>query len=270
MVTNLHRLVITSILCAILFSCTDKQTPEDAPVEQPASQKTPVQQISYTIAHRYPHDNAAFTQGLEIYQGAFLESTGQYGLSTLRRTSITTGKIEKSTLLNQRYFGEGMTQMSGSIYMLTWLNQEGLVFDAKTLKQKGAFSYTGEGWGITNDGRYLYMSNGTSLVTVLDPASWTVVRTIAVTLDGMAVSQLNELEWINGEIWANVWQSDKVVRISPSTGNVTGVMDLTGILPQNERTPSTDVLNGIAWDSTAKLLYVTGKNWPAMFALTIR
>ena len=114
------------------------------------------------------------------------------------------------------------------------------------------------------------MSNGTSVITVLDPRTWTVLRTIPVTLDGMAVSQLNELEWINGEIWANVWQSDKVVKISPPTGFVTGLLDLTGILPPNEQTPSTDVLNGLAFDSTTKTLYVTGKNWPAMFALTVQ
>ena len=268
--TNLHRLVVTSILCAILFACTDKQTPKEPPREESAPGNPPVQQLSFTVSHRYPHDNAAFTQGLEVYQGAFLESTGQYGSSSLRRVGITTGKVQKSTLLNERYFGEGITQLSGNIYMLTWLNQEGLVFDAKTLQQKGTFSYTGEGWGITNDGTYLYLSNGTSLITVLDPSTWTVVRTIAVTLDGMAVSQLNELEWINGEVWANIWQSDKIVRISPSTGNVTGVLDLAGILPPNERTPSTDVLNGIAWDPTANLLYVTGKNWPAMFALSVK
>jgi glutamine cyclotransferase len=270
MVTNLHRLVVISILCAILAACSNKHTPQESPPEEPTPQKPPVQQISYTVAQRYPHDSNAFTQGLEIYQGAFLESTGQYGSSSLRRVGIATGNVEKSTPLNARYFGEGITQLSGRIYMLTWLNQEGLVFDAKTLKQQGTFSYTGEGWGITNDGKHLYMSNGTSLVTVLDPTSWTVVRTIAVTLDGMAVSQLNELEWINGDLWANIWQSDKIVRISPSTGNVTGVIDLTGILPQNERTPYTDVLNGIAWDSTAKLMYVTGKNWPAMFALSLK
>lgn len=270
MATNLHRLVVISTLCAILFGCAEKPPATETPAANEEPKRPPVQQITYSVRQRLPHDYAAFTQGLEIYQGAFLESTGQYGSSTVRRVDIQSGKVLRSNPLNSRYFGEGITQLNGKIYMLTWLNQEGLIFDAKTLTQQGRFSYSGEGWGITNDGKHLYMSNGTSVITVLDPTTWTIVKTILVALDGMAVSQLNELEWIDGEIWANIWQSDKVVRISPATGLVTGVLDLTGILPASERTPSTDVLNGLAWDSASKTLYVTGKNWPAMFALTVQ
>ena len=270
MATNLHRLVLISTLCAILFGCTEKPPSNDTPPPSETPARPPVQQLTYSVLRRLPHDDAAFTQGLEIYQGAFLESTGQYGSSTVRRVDVATGKVLQRTPIGNKYFGEGITQLGGKIYMLTWLNQEGLIFDAKTLRQQGRFTYSGEGWGITNDGTNLYMSNGTSVIAVLDPRTWTVVRTIPVTLDGMAVSQLNELEWINGEIWANVWQSDKVVKISPQTGFVTGVLDLTGILPPNERTPSTDVLNGLAFDSTTKTLYVTGKNWPAMFALSVQ
>jgi glutaminyl-peptide cyclotransferase len=270
MATNLHRLGIISILCAILLGCTENKDDVRASPDAKPSQQAPVEQLSYTLVRRLAHDNNAFTQGLEIYKGAFLESTGQYGSSSIRKVEIATGKVLKKLSVDDKFFGEGITQLNNSVYMVTWLNQQGLIFDAATLRQTGSFRYSGEGWGITNDGKYLYMSNGTSVITVLDPSTWTIVRTIPVTLDGMAVSLLNELEWVDGEIWANVWQSDRVVRISPTSGSVTGVLDLTGLLPQNERTPSTDVLNGLAWSSTSKTLYVTGKNWPAVFELSLR
>lgn len=270
MATNLHRLGFISILCAILFGCTAKNEPPVDMARETSTQPAPARELKYSCITRLPHDAEAFTQGLEVYNGAFLESTGQYGSSSIRHVEIKSGKVLKKSMIDRAYFGEGITQLNNTIYMLTWLNQKGLMFDAKTLRQTGSFTYSGEGWGVTNDGKYLYMSNGTSVITVLDPSTWTVVRTIPVTLDGMAVSQLNELEWIEGQIWANVWQSDRVVRIAPSTGYVTGVMDLTGILPSNERTPTTDVLNGLAWDSTHKTLFVTGKNWPAIFELSVQ
>lgn len=270
MTANLHRLVVINIFCAIIFGCQDKPDNEETTAETPKPAQPAVQQLTYRVVQRLPHDVKAFTQGLEIYNGAFLESTGQNGSSSLRRVEIATGKVLKKTPLDAKYFGEGITQLKGQVYMLTWLNQQGLVFDASTLQQKQTFSYSGEGWGITNDGSYLYMSNGTSIINVLDPNTWSVVRSIAVTIDGMAVSSLNELEWINGEIWANVWQSEKIIRISPTTGVVTGVLDLTGLLPSNERSASTDVLNGIAWDSKTATIYVTGKNWPAVFALSVQ
>ncbi|MBM4179071.1 MAG: glutaminyl-peptide cyclotransferase [Ignavibacteria bacterium] len=270
MTANLHRLVVINIFCAILFGCQDKPSGEERSTEPPKPPQPLVQQLTYRVIQRLPHDTKAFTQGLEVFKGAFLESTGQNGSSSLRKVSIATGKVVKKTLLDAKYFGEGITQLNGNVYMLTWLNQQGLVFDASTLQQKQTFSYSGEGWGITNDGKYLYMSNGTSIINVVDPTTWSVVRSMAVTMDGMAVSSINELEWINGEIWANVWQSDKIIRISPATGVVTGILDLTGLLLTNERTPTTDVLNGIAWDAQTATVYVTGKNWPSVFALSVQ
>ncbi|MFN4984987.1 MAG: glutaminyl-peptide cyclotransferase [Ignavibacteria bacterium] len=270
MVTNLHRLGIISILCAILWGCSETEKPTGELQSTSTPKREQVDQLSFTIVRRLPHSQEAFTQGLEVYNGAFLESTGQYGSSTIRQVDIPTGKVLKSRAIDKSFFGEGLTELNSTVYMLTWLNQQGLIFDASTLRQTGTFRYSGEGWGITNDGKHLYISNGTSVISVLDPTSWTIVRTIPITLDGMAVSQLNELEWIDGAIWANVWQSDRVIRISPTTGNVTGVLDLTGILPQNERTPTTDVLNGLAWNPSSKTLFVTGKNWPAVFELSIR
>lgn len=270
MVTNLHRLGIISILCAILWGCSETDKPQSEPQTSSQVPREQVEQLSYTLVRRLPHSTSAFTQGLEVFDGVFLESTGQYGSSTIRQVEISTGKILRSRAIDKSFFGEGLTQLNNSVYMLTWLNQLGLIFDAKTLRQTGTFRYSGEGWGITNDGKHIYMSNGTSVISVLDPSSWTIVRTIPITLDGMAVSQINELEWIDGAIWANVWQSDRVIRISPTSGNVTGVLDLTGILPSNERTPTTDVLNGLAWNPTSKTLYATGKNWPAIFELSVR
>jgi glutamine cyclotransferase len=254
----------------VLAGCSDKPREQTENINEQVKPAVVARQLKYTVVRRLAHDTNAFTQGLEVYKGLFLESTGQYGFSGVRRVDINTGKTVKSTPLPQQYFGEGITQLNGKIYMLTWLNQQGFIFDATTLSQTGTFTYSGEGWGITNDGRYLYLSNGTGVITVIDPVTWMVIRSITVSIDGMAVSNINELEWINGMIWANVWRSDKVLQIDPANGIVTGVLDLTGILPTNERTTNTDVLNGIAWDSTSKTIYVTGKNWPAVFELTVQ
>jgi glutamine cyclotransferase len=172
--------------------------------------------------------------------------------------------------LEDRYFGEGMTVLGGKAYMLTWLTQTGFVYDVKTLKQQSTFTYQGEGWGLTNDGTNLIMSNGTNMLVVLDPVTYRVVRTINVTIEGRALSQINELEWVEGEIWANIWRTNEIVRINPSTGAVVGVIDCTGILPQMEMTDATDVMNGIAYDTASKALYVTGKNWPHVYQISVQ
>lgn len=270
MATNLHRLILFCTLISTLIGCSQEKTEPKITNETPKPAKPAVVRLQYTVLEKFPHDSKAFTQGLEIYQGAFLESTGQYGTSTLRRVAIKSGKVQRSISIDDRYFGEGITQMGGRVYMLTWLNQQGFIYDAASFRAAGSFTYSGEGWGITNNGTHLFMSNGTSSITVLDPNSWSVVRTVSVTLDGTPVPQLNELEWIDGQIWANIWQSDVIVRIDPTTGLVTGILDLSGILPVTERNQTTDVLNGIAWDAAAKKLYVTGKNWPAMFVLRVQ
>ena len=229
-----------------------------------------VRTYSYVVIEKYPHDVSAFTQGLVVYNGVFLESTGQNGQSSIRRVDIRTGKVKKIEHLENRYFGEGMTVLNEAAYMITWLNQTGIVFDAASLKKIDSFSYAGEGWGLTNDGTNLIMSNGSNVLRVIDPKSHTVQRSIAVTMNGSPVSQLNELEWIEGEIWANVWQTDRIVRINPATGHVLGVIDLAGLLPDSERSIATDVLNGIAYNTQTKAIYVTGKNWPYVYQITIQ
>lgn len=257
----------------MLAGCSTER-PADEPRTDPVAERTasaPAPAIDYTykVVETYPHDVNAFTQGLVVHDGAFLESTGQYGFSSLRRVSIKTGKIERIEKIDARYFGEGMTVLNGRVYMLTYLNQQGFIFDVKTLRKLGEFSYFGEGWGLTTDGTRLYMSNGTSTISVHDPEGFRVVRSINVTLNGNPVLNLNELEWINGEIWANVWQADRIIRINPETGVVTGVINMTGILPESRRTPTTDVFNGIAWDSARGHIYVTGKNWPNVFQIEV-
>lgn len=253
------------------FSCTSEDRVQgDSPQHERTADApaTPaILRASFSVEAAYPHDRTAFTQGLVVRGTTFLESTGQNGASSIRIVDIKTGRVRRRTDLEAQYFGEGMTVIGSRAYMLTWMNQKGFVFDAKNLQKIGEFSYAGEGWGLTTDGTKLYMSNGTSSIVVIDPTTYRVERLFTVTVDGVALDKLNELEWINGEIWANVWMQDAIVVINPQTGRVTKIIDLTGLLPASERRPDTDVLNGIAWDSVGKKLYVTGKNWPWVYSI---
>lgn len=266
----LTRPIYCSIICAMLLSCSTEK-----PVEQKEATPTPSPGVAgaarqgYRVLQTLPHDVGAFTQGLVVHDGVFLESTGQYGFSSLRRVTIRTGAVKQKESIDARYFSEGIAVLKGRVYMLTWLNQQGFIYDARTLKKIGSFAYTGEGWGITTDGTSLYMSNGTSTISIHDPDGFRRLRTIEVTLNGSPLNNLNELEWIRGEIWANVWQTETIVRIDPSTGRVTSVIDLAGILSQDARTSTTDVMNGIAWDSLSNSIYVTGKHWPSIFKIDV-
>lgn len=269
----LRSLLTSMALCLTLTCCsTERPVPDDVPRTTTPQASPPASffRDTYRIVRTLPHDTMAFTQGLVVHAGGFVESTGQNGQSSIRLVDIATGKVRRMQRLEDRYFGEGMTVLNGKAYMLTWLTQTGLIFDVSSLKQIGTFAYTGEGWGLTNDGTNLIMSNGTNMLTVLDPTTFRVVRTINVTLDGRAVPMLNELEWVEGEIWANVWRTNEIVCIDPGTGNVRGVIDCTGILPENEMTLATDVMNGIAYDTASKAIYVTGKNWPHVYQIETR
>ncbi len=266
----LTRPIYYSIICAMLIGCTaEKPADHKAPSKSPEPVVAGALRQGYRVLQTLPHDSGAFTQGLVVQNGYFLESTGQYGFSSLRRVDIRSGTVRQKETIDARYFGEGITVLKGRVYMLTWLNQHGFIYDAKTLKPLGDFSYSGEGWGLTTDGSSLYMSNGTNTITVHDPAGFRRMRSIDVTLDGSPLGNLNELEWIRGEIWANVWQTEQIVRIDPTSGRVRAVIDMAGILPQQARTPSTDVMNGIAWDSVGNAIYVTGKHWPSIFKIDI-
>lgn len=216
----------------------------------------------------YPHDPDAFTQGLLIHDGDVLESTGQYGASTLRRVDLETGRVEQMTALSRTHFGEGIALANDSIYQLTWQNRLVLVYNVDTLERTGSLRNEGEGWGLTYDGAQLIASDGSSILTFRDPETFSVIRQLNVHDNGSAVRNLNELEFIDGEIWANIWYRDEIARISPETGEVLGWIDLSTLYPRSQR-GSEDVLNGIAYDSDSDRLFVTGKNWPRLFEITV-
>lgn len=225
---------------------------------------------TYEVVHAFPHDTFAFTQGLVFLNGEFLESTGLNGQSTLRRVELATGRVLQQVRVPTEYFAEGMTVLGGKIYQLTWKGQKGFIYDLATFALEKEFTYNGEGWGLTNDGHSLILSDGTHQLRFLDPATFQVIRTVQVFREGQPLRLLNELEFIKGEIYANIWQSQSVARIEPATGRLLGVIDFFGLLPPTERTATTDVLNGIAYDSVTDRLFVTGKNWPKLYEVRVK
>jgi glutaminyl-peptide cyclotransferase len=245
------------------------QKPPSVPPSPATADGAPARYICEVVA-RWPHDRNAFTQGLLVRNGEFLESTGLNGQSTLREVEIATGHVLKQISISREYFAEGLAVLGDQAFQLTWQNGKGFVYDADTFRLEREFAYEGEGWGLTTDGRNLILSDGTDRIRFLDPATFKVTRTIAVTAAGKAVRELNELEWIHGEIFANVWQTDEIVRIDPATGQVRGVIDCRGLLSPLDRTPDTDVLNGIAYDAATDRLFITGKHWPAVFEVRLK
>jgi glutamine cyclotransferase len=224
---------------------------------------------SYKIENSWPHDRRAYTQGLIFLDGMLWESTGQYGASSLRKVELKSGKVIKQISVPKNYFAEGMTVFHNKVFQLTWQEHKGFIYDPNTFQKQGEFSYTGEGWGLTHDGESLIMSDGTDQLRFLDPSTLKTTRTISVTDGGEPIDQLNELEYIDGEIYANVYQTDRIARIEPKTGNILGWIDLTGLLAPKDRTGEEDVLNGIAYDEAGKRLFVTGKMWPKLFEIKI-
>jgi glutamine cyclotransferase len=221
------------------------------------------------VVHTFPHDRSAFTQGLVFHDGKLLESTGQVGHSSLRRIELETGKVQQQVDVDAPYFAEGITVLKGKIYQLTWQQGVGFIYDAWTLEKLGEFNYRGEGWGLTNDGQSLVLSDGSNRIRFLDPANFEVRRTITVVEGGTPVSQLNELEYIQDEIYANVWHNNRIARIDPRTGAVAGWIELSGLLGQGEVSDEEAVLNGIAYDETNGRLFVTGKLWPKLFEIRL-
>ncbi len=225
---------------------------------------------SYTIVHTYPHDPHAFTQGLIYVEGHLYESTGLNGRSSLRLVDLTTGNVLQKHDLPAEYFGEGLTDWGSTLIQLTWISHKALVYDRFSFALKRTFDYEGEGWGLTHDATQLIMSDGTSSLRFIDPKTFHVIRRLKVTdADGRAVENLNELEYIHGEIYANVWQTDDIVRISPRTGKVLGRVDLSGIIDKRELQEHGAVLNGIAYGSAGHRLFVTGKLWPKLFEIKL-
>jgi glutamine cyclotransferase len=224
----------------------------------------------YTVVERYPHDPSAYTQGLVLVGDVLYESTGQYGESQIRRIDRATGRVLSQRRLAPSRFGEGLAYLDGKLYQLTWKAGVAYVYDAVSLTPLDSFAYEGEGWGLTTDGDLLIMSDGTATLRFRDPATFDVVREVVVTDGGSPLAQLNELESVRGVLYANVYGSDWIVAIDPATGVLLEWLDLAELYPERERPPGTDVLNGIAFDSTTGHFFVTGKLWPTLFELRLR
>jgi glutamine cyclotransferase len=224
----------------------------------------------YEVVNTFPHDAQAFTQGLIFQDGVLVESTGLERRSTLRRVELQTGKVIQKVDVQGYYFAEGMTLFNGKIYQLTWKGEKGFVYDPKTFDKTGEFKYTGEGWGLTHDADSLILSDGSDQIRFIDPNTDQVKRTIKVTDAGRPVEEINELEYVRGEIYANVWHDNRVARIDPRDGHVTGWIDLSGLLKPGDVTDEEAVLNGIAYDEQGDRLFVTGKLWPKLFEIKLR
>lgn len=224
---------------------------------------------SYRVINMYPHDITAYTQGLLYHDGYFYESTGGEGKSTLRKVDIETGNVLKTHNLESKFFGEGLVLHDGRLYQLTWKSNVGFVYDIQSFEEIKRIHYTTQGWGLTSNGEELIMSDGTNKLYFMEPEYFTVVSSVEVYDDKSQVWQLNELEYINGEIWANIYTTDRIARIDPSTGKVLAYIDLSGILPAKDHHPELAELNGIAWDSDNDRLFITGKNWPRLFEIDL-
>lgn len=224
----------------------------------------------YKVVHSYPHDAQAFTEGLFYQDGHLYESTGEEGSSSIRKVELATGKVLQKADLAPPYFGEGIVAWKDKLIQLTWRNQIGTVYDLASFATKATFVYDGEGWALTRDDHHLYMSDGTPTIRVLDPETLKQTGSIAVTADGQPLQNINELEWVKGEIYANVWLTSRIARIDPNTGRVTGWIDLDGLLDTRKLdNPTDDVANGIAYDAQHDRLFVTGKRWPKLFEIKL-
>lgn len=237
-------------------------------LEGPAVERTPT--YTFDVVAEYPHDSQAFTQGLQWHDNRLFESTGQVGQSNIREVELVSGRVLRQQDLEEPHFGEGIVILGSTLYQITWTTGKAFTYDWKTFKRTGQFNYDGEGWGLTTDGTSLIMSNGSDVLIWRDPKTFTAQKSVAVTDKGTPVKQLNELEWVKGEIWANVWQSEQIARIDPATGQVLGWIDLKGILPSMDRTGKEDVMNGIAYDAAKDRLFVTGKFWSKLYEIRLK
>jgi glutamine cyclotransferase len=266
-----------SVLIAIpllIFSCKNSQsvaTQADAQQQTQVTAPARVPTYTYEIVRGYPHDPGAFTQGLVYHQGVFYESTGLNGQSSLRKVEIETGRVLQKIDVPAQFFAEGLALFNGRLHQLTWQNRRGFIYDLNSFNLLNSFEYTGEGWGLAHDGTSLILSDGTDQIRYLDAGDFHVRATIRVHDNGRQITLLNELEYIKGEIYANVWQTDRIARIDPKTGRVTAWINLSGLLsPEDRAGRSVDVLNGIAYDEAADRLFVTGKYWPKLFEIKLK
>ncbi len=261
---NRRWTVFALILLTVILgpSCSTRQPHVSLP-----ETLTPL--MTYEVISLYPHDPQAFTQGL-IYRDGFLyESTGRYGESSLRKVDLDSGQILQQFILDSEWFGEGLTDWDDRLIQLTWREGLGLIYNIEEFSLLGQFDIPTEGWGLTQDGDRLIMSDGTSSLYFLDPQTFVVTGSVTVNDQGEEIDRLNELEYIRGQVFANIWQTDDIIRIDPDTGEVLGWIDLIGVLPEEARTETTDVLNGIAYDPQGDRLFVTGKYWSYLYEIRL-
>lgn len=230
---------------------------------------TYAREYQYSVVKSFPHSTDSFTQGLEFHRGFLYEGTGKHGESKVFKRRLNSNRARKTALLARHLFGEGITILNDKVYQLTWKAQRGFVYDANNLNLTSQFSYRGEGWGLTNNGNELILSNGSDKLQFINPNDFSISRVIPVTLNGKPISRLNELEWINGAIYANIWQTNLLVIITPTTGEVSAYVDLSNLLAKELTTTKTDVLNGIAYDAEQQRLLITGKYWPKIFHIEL-
>jgi glutaminyl-peptide cyclotransferase len=256
--------VVTNVVAGLSVALASTRVVGFAPRQAPAA-TLPI--YGYSVVKSYPHDPGAFTQGLEYVDGVLYEGTGLNGRSSIRRVNLETGNVLKQHNVGAQYFGEGITVFKSDLIELTWQSGIALVYDRSTFAPKKSFRYSGEGWGLTHDGTDLIMSDGTEFLRFLDPVTFAERRRVRVTGVGQPVKNLNELEYVKGEIFANIWMTDYIARIDPATGRINSYVDLRGLMPANDS--SRDVLNGIAYDAAMDRLLVTGKLWPRLFEIKL-
>jgi glutaminyl-peptide cyclotransferase len=272
---NFNRLTLL-FAAALIVGCNDAPETISVAATDSANDVLVPQVISYNIVNQYPHDTKAFTEGLEFRDGFLYESTGQYDISDIRKVDLTTGKVLQVNKMDGRYFGEGLTILNGKIYQLTYREGKGFVYDLATLKQEASFPFhTQEGWGMTNNGTHLIFCDGGSTLYFQDPATSKVIKQLSVTDERGPVAEINELELINGYIYANRWRYDVILKIDTATGKVVARADLSSIRQQagipalSGREDGPDVLNGIAYDAATNRIFITGKNWPKLFEIRL-
>ena len=266
MTNNLGMVAVAIMAIALVAGCVEKEAPRPNGTLH-STYATPV--YGYNIVNTYVHDQNAFTQGLVFADGFLYEGTGIYGNSTVRKVELETGKVVKLYSLPDQFFGEGVTLWGDKLIQLTWRSKVGFVYDKDNLSLLTEFAYPTEGWGLTHDGTHLIMSDGTQTLYFLEPDTFKELGRLEVHDKDVPITNLNELEYIQGEIYANVWPTNRIARISPETGQVLGWLDLKGLLREEERSPRCGVLNGIAYDVKHDRLFITGKNWPKLFELVL-
>jgi glutamine cyclotransferase len=265
---------MAALILALAFWLHRSASPRPAPRESPSAVQAAAagspdapERLTVKILSVRPHDRKAFTQGLFLHGGSLFESTGLYGSSSLREVDPQTGTVKRKVSVPQQYFAEGLALADGRLIQLTWQNQKALVYGLADFKPEGELRYDGEGWGLCSDGRRLVMTDGSDRLTFRDPKTFAFLGNVQVTLAGKPIRELNEVECVDGLVYANVWQTDDILRIDPASGKVTAVVDASGLLTPAE-SQETDVLNGIAWDPEKKTFLITGKLWPKMFEVT--